>query len=123
MNISGWDSLAVGHSYSIDNEIPLVLAAALWSTRKPKAGACIPCLLSSPYVPTFEVDENLFYKGVDKNAVHGARLHKSHSLSEQTFDSHSPGTEDANEEHPPYPFESGDSLLALTKKHNVRQVS
>lgn len=65
-----------------------------------------------------KVDENLFYKGVDKKAVHGARLHQSHSLAEPEIGVDSPSQADS--EHPPYPFESGNSLLALTKKHNVR---
>ncbi|TFY72303.1 hypothetical protein EVG20_g708 [Dentipellis fragilis] len=63
-----------------------------------------------------KVDENLFYKGVDKSSVHGARLHQSHSLAE-------PGEErtmdEPNDVHPPYPFTSGDSLLGLTRKHNL----
>ncbi|KIK81296.1 hypothetical protein PAXRUDRAFT_35913 [Paxillus rubicundulus Ve08.2h10] len=53
-----------------------------------------------------QVDENLFYKGVDKNAVHGARLHQTHNI-------------EGDPDHPPYPFESGNSLLALTTKHNL----
>ncbi|PPQ65757.1 hypothetical protein CVT26_000358 [Gymnopilus dilepis] len=74
-----------------------------------------------------KVDENLFYKGVDKKTVHGARLHQSHSLSEP--ESQLPPTEDQEEssaktsavdsEQPPYPFDTGSSLLALTKKHNM----
>jgi len=72
------------------------------------------------------VDENLFYKGVDKKSVHGARLHQSHSLSDVAFESGLPKAlpqraQTAEDEHPPYPFESGNSLLALTKKYNVRQ--
>ncbi|EIW58703.1 L-serine ammonia-lyase [Trametes versicolor FP-101664 SS1] len=62
-----------------------------------------------------KVDENLFYKGVDKSIVHGARLQQTHS-SEST-----PGAppEAPDPIQPPYPFVSGDSLLALTKKHNM----
>ncbi|KAN0088511.1 Serine dehydratase alpha chain domain containing protein [Tylopilus felleus] len=64
-----------------------------------------------------KVDENLFYKGVDKSAVHGARLHQSHSVEK---DDRIPAQSEANDPgHPPYPFESGNSLLALTKKHNL----
>ena len=65
----------------------------------------IHCLIS--------VDENLFYKGVDKHKVDPARLSQQH-------ESHN--TDDASNDslHPPYPFHSGDSLLALTRKHNVR---
>ncbi|KAH7922583.1 L-serine ammonia-lyase [Leucogyrophana mollusca] len=68
-----------------------------------------------------KVDENLFYKGVDKSAVHGARLHQTHSLSEPELDAASAQQKgpDPDPGHPPYPFESGDSLLALTKKHNL----
>ncbi|KAH7890730.1 serine dehydratase alpha chain-domain-containing protein, partial [Phlebopus sp. FC_14] len=62
-----------------------------------------------------KVDENLFYKGVDKSVVHGARLHQSHNSAEGDP---SP-TEPDDPGHPPYPFESGNSLLALTRKHNL----
>ncbi|KIP05481.1 hypothetical protein PHLGIDRAFT_92088 [Phlebiopsis gigantea 11061_1 CR5-6] len=63
-----------------------------------------------------KVDENLFYKGVDKSSVHGARLHQTHSLSEPTNER---GEEESDPCSPPYPFASGDSLLALTRKHNM----
>lgn len=63
-----------------------------------------------------KVDENLFYKGVDKSVVHGARLHQSHSLSDPL--GHSKAALD-DPCHPPYPFVSGDSLLNLTRKHNM----
>lgn len=74
------------------------------------------------------VDENLFYKGVDKSKVHGARLHQSHHPHADSPEFTPPmsgetaqGTRNAEyKEHPPYPFVSGNSLLALTKKHNVR---
>ncbi|KAI0791612.1 serine dehydratase alpha chain-domain-containing protein [Irpex lacteus] len=68
-----------------------------------------------------KVDENLFYKGVDKSSVHGARLSQTHSLSDPTGTSHV-DRETLGEDEPappPYPFTSGDSLLALTKKHNM----
>ncbi|KAF8998605.1 L-serine ammonia-lyase [Cyathus striatus] len=72
-----------------------------------------------------KVDENLFYKGVDKSTVHGARLHQSHSLSEpdnvvvsEVADAVN-SVKHADPEHPPYPFESGNSLLSLTKRHNM----
>ncbi|KAI0793973.1 L-serine ammonia-lyase [Fomes fomentarius] len=61
-----------------------------------------------------KVDENLFYKGVDKSIVHGARL--------QTHNAEGAPGEPAQQSgaiQPPYPFTSGDSLLALTKKHNM----
>jgi len=72
------------------------------------------------------VDENLFYKGVDKTKVHGARLQQSHHPHADSPASPISGetTQKASDaeckDHPPYPFVSGNSLLALTKKHNVR---
>jgi hypothetical protein len=85
---------------------------------------------------SFAVDENLFYKGVDKTNVHGARLSQSHSLAEphvtptgissneDTAIDASSGSSSSTyiqEDRPPYPFESGASLLALTRKYNVRK--
>ncbi|KAJ3505810.1 hypothetical protein NLJ89_g7224 [Agrocybe chaxingu] len=74
-----------------------------------------------------KVDENLFYKGVDKTKVHGARLHQIHSLSDPVEQHALPG--ETSEEgasaaepeynEPPYPFDTGTTLLALTKKHNM----
>ncbi|THH32394.1 hypothetical protein EUX98_g1817 [Antrodiella citrinella] len=61
-----------------------------------------------------KVDENLFYKGVDKRIVHGARLAQSHSQSDSESDSST-----SSPAQPPYPFTSGDSLLALTRNHNL----
>lgn len=80
-------------------------------------------VLSARYL----VDENLFYKGVDKTKVHGARLHQSHLVSDPADPDSSvkgvPSADDAGavmeNQHPPYPFDSGNSLLALTRKHNV----
>ncbi|KAJ7695149.1 serine dehydratase alpha chain-domain-containing protein [Mycena rosella] len=81
-----------------------------------------------------KVDENLFYKGVDKKAVHGARLHQIHppldpgvsavaaSASDSTSVEESAdqsSTEPQEELGPPYPFSSGNTLLELTKKHNM----
>ena len=92
-----------------------------------------------------KLGENLFYKGVDKRTVHGARLHQTHSLTEpqhlvedstilpsepeapEATSTIMPGKKpdpmdepfDYENEHPPYPFVSGNSLLALTQKHNV----
>ncbi|KAI0924039.1 hypothetical protein AcV5_009402 [Taiwanofungus camphoratus] len=62
-----------------------------------------------------KADENLFYKGVDKSAVHGARLHQTHH-SEPAVGEQPQALDPCQ---PPYPFASGDSLLALTKKHNM----
>ncbi|KAJ7074921.1 serine dehydratase alpha chain-domain-containing protein [Mycena belliarum] len=81
-----------------------------------------------------KVDENLFYKGVDKKAVHGARLHQVHpppdpetaavaasasDLSSATHTAEELSTEPQEEPGPPYPFSSGNTLLELTKKHNM----
>ncbi|KAJ6625025.1 serine dehydratase alpha chain-domain-containing protein [Mycena sp. CBHHK59/15] len=85
-----------------------------------------------------KVDENLFYKGVDKKEVHGARLHQVQSPSEpnttvaisastsQSSSSAAGPVEETPEDGepqqasgPPYPFSSGNSLLELTKKHNM----
>ncbi|KAJ3537001.1 hypothetical protein NMY22_g5787 [Coprinellus aureogranulatus] len=72
-----------------------------------------------------KVDENLFYKGVDKKTVHGARLNQSHHVAQiegvgQTTeggDNQSEGRQDPS--HPPYPFDTANTLLALTRKHNL----
>lgn len=50
----------------------------------------------------FAVDENMFYKGVDKSAVHGARLHQAHSSTDAAVDGQSEQAPDAHQ--PPYPF-------------------
>jgi hypothetical protein len=51
--------------------------------------------------------------------VHGARLNQSHSLSDP-IPHEGPATHhQPDADQPPYPFVSGNSLLALTKKHNV----
>ncbi|KAJ7623403.1 serine dehydratase alpha chain-domain-containing protein [Roridomyces roridus] len=64
-----------------------------------------------------KVDENLFYKGVDKKAVHGARLHQAHTDADSNPLA---AVEEPNQETSiPYPFSSGNSLLELTKKHNM----
>jgi len=64
------------------------------------------------------VDENLFYKGVDKSSVHSARLHQHVHVAG------SPNVVNrkaqSGGEQPPYPFKSGDSLLNLTRTYNVR---
>lgn len=49
----------------------------------------------------YTVDENLFYKGVDKSAVHGARLHQVHN-ADPAADSQSEHTSGSHQ--PPYPF-------------------
>ncbi|KAI0305948.1 L-serine ammonia-lyase [Multifurca ochricompacta] len=64
-----------------------------------------------------KVDENLFYKGVDKSSVHGARLHQHvHVVGSSTVVSQA---SPSNSEQPPYPFKSGDNLLNLTRVHNM----
>ncbi|KAF7356793.1 L-serine ammonia-lyase [Mycena venus] len=70
-----------------------------------------------------KVDENLFYMGVDKKAVHAARLHQVHAPPEGDPDTVTPpaglssaekATSDPEEDSP-----EGNSLLELTKKHNM----
>ncbi|KAF9786356.1 L-serine ammonia-lyase [Thelephora terrestris] len=58
--------------------------------------------------------ENMFYKGVDKRAVHSARLSQSSSGTDATD-----GEKDADPSHPPYPFKNGETLLALSRRHNM----
>ncbi|KAH9066612.1 L-serine ammonia-lyase [Lactarius vividus] len=60
-----------------------------------------------------KVGENLFYKGVDKRSVHGARLHQHVHSNRSSVDGH------PDKEQPPYPFKSGDNLLNLTRVHNM----
>ncbi|KNZ76156.1 L-serine dehydratase tdcG [Termitomyces sp. J132] len=75
-----------------------------------------------------KVDENMFYKAINKRAVHDSRLQQSHSLpnpavapsATSTSDTNSSKTAKGLQSAVDYPFFSGDSLLALTKKHNVR---
>ena len=67
-----------------------------------------------------KVDENLFYKGVDKALVPSARL-QQHSLTEpaQGDEGNSQPGALHDESLPPYAFKTGADLLALTRKHNV----
>ncbi|KZV76009.1 L-serine ammonia-lyase [Peniophora sp. CONT] len=67
-----------------------------------------------------KVDENLFYKGVDKALVQSSRLHQ-HSLSEPAHsDESDSGPETGRDESlPPYAFKTGADLLALTRTHNM----
>ena len=58
--------------------------------------------------------ENMFYKGVDKRAVHSARLSQTNSGTDATN-----LEKDSDPSHPPYPFKNGETLLALTHRHNV----
>lgn len=57
-----------------------------------------PCPSPKVYL-TELVDENLFYKGVDKSVVHGARLHQP---SHTEYDFMETQATDPNQ--PPYPF-------------------
>ena len=58
--------------------------------------------------------ENMFYKGLDKRAVHVARLSKTTGETDTTQ-----VEKDSDPTHPSYPFKSGDTLLALSHRHNV----
>ena len=58
--------------------------------------------------------ENLFYKSVDKRAVHVARLSKTRSGTDAAQ-----LEKDTDPTLPPYPFENGNTLLALSRRHNV----
>lgn len=78
------------------------------------------------------VDENLYYKGVNKDNVDPARLSQTHGAPEDSEGGASPLDEIFSDvdpdskprgRQPPYLFHSGDSLLAMTKKHNVSSLS
>ncbi|KAH9933355.1 serine dehydratase alpha chain-domain-containing protein [Fomitopsis serialis] len=71
-------------------------------------------LATNEYLGGFVVNEKT--KGRDKSAVHGARLHQTHSLSEPNEEA---PEQERDPSQPPYPFHSGESLLALTHKHNM----
>ncbi|KAF9517753.1 hypothetical protein BS47DRAFT_439273 [Hydnum rufescens UP504] len=78
-----------------------------------------------------KIDENLFYKGVDKSRVAPARLSQAHGMDStltgllqpspvQNSDSSPESSSDPyKSSQPRYLFHSGDSLLALTRKHNL----
>ncbi|KAG8788445.1 hypothetical protein FRC19_004478 [Serendipita sp. 401] len=61
-----------------------------------------------------KVDENLYYMGVDKSKVDPSRRSQIHE-----FDGSNPGDSDGNTGQPQYLFKSGDTLLAMSKKHNM----
>lgn len=76
----------------------------------------------STHIYLKKVDENLFYKGVDKHKVEPARLVQQPGQQKyEPSDSDSPSNHNASSDPtlPTYAFHSGDSLLALTRKHNV----
>jgi hypothetical protein len=62
--------------------------------------------------------ENLFYKGVDKRVVHVARLSQTSTGADATQ-----VEKDTDPTHPAYPFKNGDTLLALSRRHNVGLVT
>ncbi|KAF8518032.1 serine dehydratase alpha chain-domain-containing protein [Hysterangium stoloniferum] len=64
-----------------------------------------------------KVDENLYYKSVSKHDVESVRLNKSASKTETAEEVRVRAKVQPTQ--PPYLFGSGDSLLALTKKHNM----
>ncbi|EJU03904.1 L-serine ammonia-lyase [Dacryopinax primogenitus] len=81
-----------------------------------------------------KVDENLYYKGLDKSRVDPSRLSQTHGLghtrtqeegTEEEREGEGERPRDRGEEsggrggQPPFLFSSGDTLLALTKKHNL----
>ncbi|KAL1747919.1 serine dehydratase alpha chain-domain-containing protein [Schizophyllum fasciatum] len=67
-----------------------------------------------------KVDENLFYKSINKRDAAGARIHQQHSVSDPISEAVPPPNAGVEEEQNiPHPFDSGASLLALTKKHNM----
>ncbi|KAF8325870.1 serine dehydratase alpha chain-domain-containing protein [Cantharellus anzutake] len=80
-----------------------------------------------------KVDENLFYKGVDKSQVSLSRLSQNHGLGSTPLLG-APGSEDAVKDgksslsesetraktaQPSYLFHSGASLLSMARKHNL----
>ncbi len=77
-----------------------------WVWRSPRLHICsLKAHLAEP------VDENLFYKGVDKSVVHGARLHQpSHTDSDSVEE-----TQAADFNQPPYPFVVRDFNTILVK--------
>ncbi len=63
------------------------------------------------------VDENLYYKGVDKEKIDKARLTQSAHEDPQDTTPSDPSVQ--AQDKPPYLFHSGESLLKLTREHNV----
>ncbi|EJD48003.1 L-serine ammonia-lyase, partial [Auricularia subglabra TFB-10046 SS5] len=62
-----------------------------------------------------KVDENLFYKGIDKSRVDASRLHLTDVVPVDGAEA--PNTEESHQ--PPHQFHSGASLLSLTRRHNM----
>lgn len=61
------------------------------------------------------MDENLFYMSIDKQKADPSRRSQLHDGEVITDDVEYTG----NATQPPYLFKSGETLLAMTKKHNV----
>jgi hypothetical protein len=111
------------------------VAALLWTKKqRVRRWALLTFSVTQPthntdVIPPFlifndAVDENLFYKGVDKTAVAAARLHQHTTPTTTGIDGEAEfNPEKDDEELPPFPFKTGADLLALTKKHNVRRWS
>ena len=88
----------------------------VYCKQQDKRFASIHCT-KCPYAHPCTGDKNLFYKGVNRRVIHGACLHQTHQAEQGDPTLGTPSEDDPG--HPPYPFDSGNSLLALTRKHNV----
>lgn len=70
------------------------------------------------------MDENLFYKGVNKTKIEQSRLSQSYSSTESVieapnFEEVGATTLSSSPDTPPYLFDSGASLLKLTENYNM----
>ena len=88
----------------------------VYRKRQDKRFASI-CCTKCPYAHPCTGDENLFYKGINRHVVHGARLHQTHQAEQGDPTLGTPSKDDPG--YPLYPFNSGNSLQALTWKHNI----
>jgi hypothetical protein len=61
------------------------------------------------------VDENLYYKGINKSDVDPHRLSQQYDA-----DPEHPRPKATKAHEPRYLFKSGETLLSMTEKHNVR---
>ena len=61
------------------------------------------------------MDENLYYKGINKSDVDPYRLSQQYN-----GDPEHPRPKTTKAHEPPYLFKSGETLLAMTEKYNVR---
>ena len=64
------------------------------------------------------MDENLYYKGINKSNVDPYRLSQQYNE-----DSENPRPTATKAHEPPYLFKSGETLLAMTEKYNVRVIN